>query len=223
MNDIQKIVDSMDKSMGSVLCSPSEDAFIMPMNSKRERDLVKIERKLDVLQESLDKVIGIAKTRKEAKPLVDAKSWPEVEIKFKDEFAIEVYICGNYSRALEYGEIGLHIPGKNSKPNAQWNFLFHLSMVISSREEEATIEWMTKSLKIKRSTVNKTRSDLCRKLKTLFGLKDDPFYSYREHGYYKPKFKIKPIPIMRGNGNIYSHDARYDDNMGYGLDEDDQS
>ncbi len=154
------------------------------------------------------------------KILLQANNWEEVEIKFKDKFTIEIYINENHVKTIDYEEIGFCGKGKDKKPNAQWNFLYRFSGINSFKKEEATKQSMVSSLEKKEANIDKIKSKLSKKLKELFGLNDDPFYIYKDYGYYNPKFKIKPIPKVRGDGELYDFTGQYNDNIDYKEKED---
>ena len=75
--------------------------------------------------------------------------------------------------------------------------------------------------KISINNCEKIKETLSKKLSQDFGIDRDSFYSYKEHGYYKPIFIWEPEPIMRGTGETFvmSHD-NIDDNFGYKVPED---
>ncbi|MFA5080882.1 MAG: hypothetical protein WC472_04665 [Candidatus Paceibacterota bacterium] len=154
------------------------------------------------------------------KILLQANNWEEVEIKFKDKFTIEIYINENHVKTINYEEIGFCGNGKDKKPNAQWNFLYRFSGINSFKKEEATKQFMVSSLEKKEANIDKIKSKLSKKLKELFGLNDDPFYIYKDYGYYNPKFKIKPIPGVRGDGKLLIFTSQYIDNIDYEEKED---
>ncbi len=180
---------------------------------------------MEEIKELLKKAIGKKKFESKSsvnknKILLQANNWKEVEIKFKDKFTIEIYINENHVKTIDYKEIGFCGNGKDKKPNAQWNFLYRFSGINSFKKEEATKQSMVSSLEKKEANVDKIKSKLSKKLKELFGLNDDPFYIYKDYGYYNPKFKIKPLPGVRGDGKLLIFTSQYIDNIDYEEKED---
>ena len=148
--------------------------------------------------------------------------WEDVEIKFEDEFGVEVFVKGKFFKRASYEDLGMYKSGtKEKEPDIQWHFLLLLSVVQEMDKNKATVDEMSYSLG---SKLNKTitklnceqiKSKLAKELQTAFSTEDDPFLPYKDYGYYQPKFKLKPIPELRGNGEPFITKTGFDDNKQY--------
>jgi len=149
--------------------------------------------------------------------------WEDIELDFENEYDVDIYIKGKFFKKSNNEKMGFFKSGtKDKKPDIQWHFLFLLSVVKEMNEREATKDKMSLSLgkrfnkKISGNNCEQIKSKLSKKLQEDFGMSDEPFYPYKDHGYYKPKFKLKPIPTLRGSGEPYmTKGGSYNDNIKY--------
>ena len=150
--------------------------------------------------------------------------WEDIEIKFQNEFDVEIYAKGNFLEKRNNVKMEFFKSGtKDKKPDIQWYFLYSLSAVQHLKKEEATIKKMADTLshylgdnkKITQDACMQIKSKLSKKLQEIFNINTEPFYDYEERGFYQTKFKLKPVPDLRGNGEPYLTGARYDDSKEY--------
>lgn len=204
----------------------NDDYFLSPelIITKKDNSVEKLE-KIEAMLEKIinEKKIINNKINHSYKQFEGAKEWNDIEIKFKNDSEIEIFINKNFIKITDYEEIGFCGKGKDKKPNALWHFLLLLSVLCQFKKEEATKQSImmslrsTLKLKITENRLEKIKSDLSKKLKKSFGLNSDPFYPYKDYGYYYPKFKIHPIPKLRGSGEIFEVDGEYNDNIDYKI------
>lgn len=150
--------------------------------------------------------------------------WDDIEIKLKDPFEIEVFKNKKFIEQIDYIKLRFDTGIKNKKPDRQWQFLILLSLLQGKNEKKATNKEMAESMseklgrEISVNNCETIKKNLSKKLSKIFGIDDDPFYTYKEHGYYKPKFTLKPIPILRGDGEVYiTHKKEFNDEIDYNL------
>jgi hypothetical protein len=136
--------------------------------------------------------------------------WDDVQMKFENEFDIVIYIKKKFYKKISNVEMGFFRGKTKSKlPTREWCFLLLLSVIQEQKENEATAERMAVTLssytdsQINKNNCEKIKSKLSYKLNDLFGISEDPFFRYSNLGYYKTKFQLKPIPSIRGKGEIY--------------------
>lgn len=150
--------------------------------------------------------------------LPGVKNWEDIEIKFKNEFDIDVYINGKFYRKLNNEELGFFKSGtKDKKPDIHWAFLYQLSIIYNNiKIAQPTIEIMAKCLKTTKEACEKAKSQLSKKLQEIFNITEKPFYDYKEKGYYQTKFILKTLPELRGDGEVFiSKGDGYNDNIKY--------
>jgi hypothetical protein len=103
----------------------------------------------------------------------------------------------------------------------QWHLLIVLSAIQELDEKRATKENLTSSLskemgkKISNIECEKIKSKLSRQLQKLFGIDDEPFYPYKDYNFYKTKFRLRPLPDIRGSGEPFIAKSRYYDAKKY--------
>lgn len=154
-------------------------------------------------------VVKPAKIDKPALKLPPNTKWKDITIKFKDGHKIDIIIADKTTRS-DYEKMGFE-DRRTRKPDKQWALLIKLS------ENNGEIDWhsrlqsktvntqLTKqklgfednedtedqnrgfSYKKASDSIKKTKQLLAKKLKTFFGIKEDPFFPYRKEGSYKIK------------------------------------
>lgn len=156
------------------------------------------------------------------KLLAKSTKWEDIEMKFKNEFEVEIFIKGKFYKDTNYEELGFYRSGtKDKHPDVQWHFLTILSVCQEQAKTQATIDNMASSLerylnkKVSREMCEQIKSKLSKKLQEKFGIDEEPFCPYKEHGFYQPRFKLKPVPSLRGDGEPFITKTPYDDNKRY--------
>ena len=136
-------------------------------------------------------------------------TWENITIKFKDEFEVEIFMKGKFFKKASHEDLGFLKSNKSKKPDRGWNFLLLLSVIQEHKEMEATQKNMADSLTRKLGKIisinncEKIKSDMSRKLQEVFSVEGEPFEDYKEYGYYKTKFILKPLPNLRGEGSPF--------------------
>ncbi|MCK9437899.1 MAG: hypothetical protein M0Q12_11925 [Synergistaceae bacterium] len=154
--------------------------------------------------------------------LPEKTNWEDVEIKFEDEFGVEIFVRGKFFKKAGYEDLGMYKSGtKQKEPDVQWRFLLLLATIQELDKNKATVDNMAYSLgsnlnkAITKVNCEQIKSKLAKALQTVFGLEGDPFLPYKDYGFYQPKFKLKPLPVLRGKGEPFITGTGFDDNKQY--------
>lgn len=158
----------------------------------------------------------------ENKPLLELSTdaqWRDMEIKFLNQYDIDIYFKGKFLKKSNHEEMGFFRKGtKDKKPDKQWKLLELLSVIYSNKKHaKATIEIISQSLRVSKDACMKIKEKLNKKLQEVFGIYDTPFFDYGEKDEYQAKFKLKPESELRGNGEVFIARTRYDDKIGYKI------
>ncbi|XLQ20171.1 MAG: hypothetical protein ACKUBY_00120 [Candidatus Moraniibacteriota bacterium] len=135
--------------------------------------------------------------------------WENIVISFETEDSVVIH-CKNMYLG-KYTDLDLSFT-KNKRCSQSWLLLYALSAYeVKGVDSIATVKTLVDSGFFNNSAiVHATRSNLVKHLMNTFGIHDDPFYNYKEYGGYKPKFILKPLPDLRGNGNIHTQSGSHD-------------
>ena len=123
---------------------------------------------------------------------MDGLRWQEVKIQFVDEETVEVS-ARHVAVKFTYKEMGLE-DGRTrnpSKPDQEWKLLKWLA------DNHGQLSWDDTSGVF---SVKKRKEHLAKKLRSFFGLSEDPFYPYRESRSYRTKLTLQPetrTPFLR--------------------------
>ena len=134
--------------------------------------------------------------------------WEDLEIKFKDEFEVEIYFKKKFFTKSDNIKMEFfRAKTKDKKPEQRWRLLKELSnFTLYSNKKLAiqpTIEDIARTLKINNENCMKLKEKLSDKLQEIFGIYDDPFYNYKDRGFYQTRFKLTPEPALRGDRELY--------------------
>lgn len=179
-------------------------ALYLIINQIKFDELYKEYEKFNIKKDQPDKKIDYILN------LPTKASWEEIEIKFKNHYEIDIYFKNKFKKSLKYEDLGFYRKKtKDNKKTSEWMFLYALSVIQNQKENEATVDSMAVSMgKMLETTINKNnceqiKSKLSKKLIEIFNIEESPFYSYKDIGYYKTKFKLLPVPEIRGSGEVY--------------------
>ena len=142
-----------------------------------------------------------SKMKKEITPCVlpEGTVWEDVTMKFKNDYDIEIYIKDKLLKTVSNEDIGCfksNISREEDNSDTQWKFLqtlsmsegnFNLNSLIGTKEKNKHKKWKEK---------------LSNNLVNFFNIDDSPFYDCKEKDSYQTKFKIRPVPTLRGSGEI---------------------
>lgn len=134
---------------------------------------------------TIKKVLGIVqeqeKTYKFPHALPKDFKWESITIKFIDGHNVQIVAGDNIYKAM-YKEMGFE-DSRKVNPDQQWIFLRYLS------KNRGSISWDDKMANDK---LKKKKQLLSKTLRDYFGIKEDPFYSYRKEKSYKIKINLVP-------------------------------
>jgi len=134
----------------------------------------------------------------------DEKHWDALRLEFVNEFDVEIYSGKTFIKKVSHEDIGFVKKNtKDKKYDRSWDFLYKLS-AFQGRENECApnTKEMSRVLSVSDSTLHKIKSNLCMSLKEIFpNIEGEPFFNYEEYRYYKTRFKLEPMPLLRGDGN----------------------
>ncbi len=122
--------------------------------------------------------------------------WKDIKICFQSRTRINLYAKDSLIGEYSFFDFGM---GKR-KPNRLWEFLLLLSAFntfddkVVAKPDQKTL---TKYGKEKVNNLEKKVSDLSQRLKELFGISENPFYSHSVFSEYRTKFKLEPSPELR--------------------------
>ena len=110
-------------------------------------------------------------------------SWSDVSIRFMDGHTVSIQV-NSERRVCNYTQMGM-ANRKNGDPTRQWKLLEGFA---NSRGE---IDWHGRHAAL---SVKKQKQELSKRLRTFFGLDDDPIEWVKDaRSYYRCKFRILPI------------------------------
>jgi len=124
--------------------------------------------------------------------------WEDIELKFLNEYDIEILI--NNKSFKKTNNVNLGFFKKRSKDkieNKSWKLLLRLS----TSKGELNLNSIGGMIK-ERLMWAKRKQLLSTELKKIFNLEEDPFFEYKEKGSYKTKFKLTPMSELRHSGEI---------------------
>jgi len=124
--------------------------------------------------------------------------WEDIEIRFKNEYDIEILVRGKFFINTNNEDLGFFDSrSKNKKPNSQWTLLRGISFGNGILDMSRCVN------ELDRERIRKRKEKLSKQLKFCFGISEhDPFDIQNDKNGYISKFKIRPEPVLRGNGEI---------------------
>lgn len=132
--------------------------------------------------------------------LPDNAKWEEIKIVFKNRDDVKIYHQGKVILETNCEKLGF---AKNNTadriPNKPWELLQAIATVKDQKISEAkpTVALLKGMLEIKNNAgLHRVKLRLDKQMKKAFGI-EEPFFSYREYKYYKPKFELVSEPSMR--------------------------
>jgi len=153
--------------------------------------------------------------------------WENVKIKIKDNLKyIQIYYKKKFIKEISYEEIGFNANKKESKEDRQWALLLILSKLNNTEvNNKITPDELSRMLtnytkkQINKENIHQIKKKLSEKLKQIFKTEEDPFFDYKEKGFYKTKFELIPETELRGDGEIWRRSTGYNDNIGGEFDD----
>ena len=144
------------------------------------------------------------------------KNWSDLEMCFKNESELTILCNGQKIGDYDYIDLGLcRHNTKPAKPDYQWELLKQLATIFELGDKlfVPTIANLADHLKIHEDQVVKRLSLLSKKLSVALGMTGSPFYPYSKDGRYGPKFILRPVAALRGNGELHASGGTYRDDL----------
>lgn len=145
--------------------------------------------------------------------LPDGAVWNDLECRFKDGHTFSVFYKGKRVGDFDHEALGFARKNtKDGKPDKQWQLLQQLSIFYESDAGlKPTIANLIEHPAKNKESCHKIKQSLANKLKSAFGISDNPFLSYDDYYGYRIKFKLRPEPDLRGDGELYSSGSNFFD------------
>ena len=143
-------------------------------------------------------------TPKSTVDMPDGATWNNTELRFADAHTLRVLHKEKSLGSYDYAALGFARENtKEGLHDKQWDFLTQLSVFIEMKGVAPTIENLSRHLKISRGACEKRGQNLSKQLQMAFGINSDPFHKYDSVKGYRPKFALKPEPLLRGDGEVH--------------------
>ncbi len=139
--------------------------------------------------------------------------WNKVKCDFMDSHTLTVWYDGQKIGNFGHETLGFaRLSTTDHKPDKQWELLRWLAIISSSNNRvRPTFAVLFTQPAKNIQACYKLKHNLAKKLKSAFGLSEDPFYKYDDYAGYRLKFSILPERDLRGNGELrFSGSPLYD-------------
>lgn len=132
--------------------------------------------------------------------------WKDLEFRFKNTHAIDVFYRGELVGTEDYERLGFGTGNTRDKnPNKSWEFLRLLAITTGYEAKKAPMKSLfIDPLKTTEVGCDQIKGRLSEKLKPAFGIWDDPFHPYDRDKGYQTKFALKPERGLRGDGELHA-------------------
>lgn len=197
-------INSVTKSIQMVPMFPLEREVIMahsPRPRYTEEDVeIIVGKVIDTAMKKMLQTGQNSKMRAGRYPykLPNDFKWENMIIKFRDGHNVQI-VAGEHITTANYKEMGFE-DSKQLKPDSQWIFFKGLS----TRNGE--LAWGDKMAKL---NIKSKKYLLSKALKEYFGMRENPFYSYRKEKAYRIKIRLVPesqplpeIPLQDSDDNL---------------------
>ncbi len=132
----------------------------------------------------------------------DAK-WSDITITFKNSQDVEVQYKDNKMGVFSHEQLGFARGNTEmNSPNKLWLLLEMLAMAEEFVSDKKVV--LTKGHLKDENVVEKQKSSLSMSLRLALGIQEEPFEKYTQEQGYRPKFRLRPEPVLRGDGELYS-------------------
>lgn len=140
--------------------------------------------------------------------------WKYLECRFRDGHTISVLYKDKLIGNFDHESLGFARKNtKDGKPDKQWELLKQLSIIYQHNTNfKPTVGDLAIHFESKKATLHKLKQSLADKLKSAFGITNDPFHSYDDQLGYQIRFKLRPEPDLRGDGQLYPSGSKFFDN-----------
>lgn len=124
-----------------------------------------------------------------------AEAWKNIEIRFKNNHDITLKIDGE-ARESNYEELGFADTRQNSKQNSSYVKSWSTLILFSTQNGRIKMNKFA-SKRTEKELFKKNKQDLSKRLKTYFGLKDDPIVYNEKNEEYQIRIKLVSPPEFR--------------------------
>lgn len=111
-------------------------------------------------------------------------TWKQISIRFTSNDAAKIK-AGDVTKKVTFAEMGFKDDRKGDMPDSLWGFLKN-----GFGKHNGEISFETEIPRKDRLRLKKNVQSIRKRLKTYFGIAEDPFESYRKVGAYRTKFQI---------------------------------
>ncbi|MDD5463619.1 MAG: hypothetical protein PHP62_00540 [Candidatus Moranbacteria bacterium] len=200
MQKEQKRLQESLRSFARIAVAPKSEIFISLQTGIKEKiDEEIFEEVIERVEiESLKLNVVPAEFNSAFVKLPEDARWDDVRIVFKNRDDVNIYYKGKVILETNCEKLGFAKNNTSDKaPNKPWELLHSIAVINDQKISKPTILDLKRMLGIKNNdALHKVKLRLDRQLVKSFGI-DDPFFSYKEYGYYKFKFMVSSEPELR--------------------------
>jgi len=209
----KKVEDQVRKSLEPIMPTLR---FIAELN-KIYRDVYGTDETTPDEAEITSNVTVVAKKPKTKKevlftapkvPLPVGATWVNVTIAFKTGHDVSISFKDTLIGSYTYEQLGFGRGNTSwNKPNKLWGLLTVLAVAEEYKSPQTIVftkqHLMTVCEVASENAVEKQKSDLAKALRLMLGIQEEPFMPYSPELGYRAKFKLRPEPDMRGDGELH--------------------
>lgn len=134
--------------------------------------------------------------------------WSDITITFKNSQDVEVQYKDTKMGVFSHEQLGFARGNTEmNQPNKLW-LLFKMIAMTEEYEGDKKVvltkEHLKNAFKCKsENVIEKQKSSLSMSLRLALGIQEEPFEKYTPEQGYRPKFRLRPEPVLRGDGELY--------------------
>jgi hypothetical protein len=134
--------------------------------------------------------------------------WSDITITFKNSQDVEVQHKDTKMGVYSHEQLGFARGNTEmNSPNKLWLLLEMLAMAeefVSDKKVVLTKGHLKDVFQCKdENVVEKQKSSLSMSLRLALGIQEEPFEKYIPEQGYRPKFRLRPEPVLRGDGELH--------------------
>jgi len=142
--------------------------------------------------------------------------WSDITITFKNSQDVEVLYKDTQMGVFSHEQLGFARENTEMKsPNKLWLLLEMLAVAEEFESDQKIILTIGHLKDVFKCTdenvIEKQKSSLSMSLRLAFGIHEEPFEKYTQEQGYRPKFKLRPEPDMRGDGELHASGKQHID------------
>lgn len=212
-----QIRESLEPIMPTLRFMAEMNKIYQDVYGTAETTLVEVE-----LPKKMATKIKKPKTKKEvlfSQPKIDVPDgakWSDMTIAFKNSQDVEVRFKDTRLGIFSHEQLGFARGNTEmNSPNKLWLLLEMLAMAEEFESDQKIVltnDHLKDVFKCKKvNVIEKQKSSLSMSLRQAFGIHEDPFEKYTNEQGYRPKFKLRPEPVLRGNGELHASGKEHQD------------